>query len=84
MTCADGNANRIQNLRKDSGLEVTDKIAVQIEALPQIVESLETQKDYIASQVLAREVSTAETPVGVHTQTVEIDDVRIRIAITKM
>ncbi len=76
--------NRIQNLRKDSGLEVTDKIAVQIEALPQIVESLETQKDYIASQVLAREVSTAETPVGVHTQTVEIDDVRIRIAITKM
>jgi isoleucyl-tRNA synthetase len=76
--------NRIQNLRKESGLEVVDKIAVQIEALPFIVESVESQSDYIASQVLARVVETAVTPAGKFFQTVEIDEQQVRIAITKL
>jgi isoleucyl-tRNA synthetase len=76
--------NRIQNLRKESGLEVTDKIAVEIEALPFIVESVDTQRDYIASQVLAREVGTAENPAGQFPQTVEIDEAQVRLAITKL
>ena len=76
--------NRIQNLRKESGLEVVDKIAVEIEALAFIVESVETQSDYIASQVLAREVRAVENPAGEFPQTVEIDDVPVRIAITKL
>jgi isoleucyl-tRNA synthetase len=76
--------NRIQNLRKESGLEVVDKIEVQIESLSQIVESIDTQSAYIASQVLARTITAAENPVGTHTQTVEIDDTEVRIAITKL
>jgi isoleucyl-tRNA synthetase len=76
--------NRIQNLRKDSGLEVVDKIEVQVEALPFVVESVDTQAGYIASQVLAREVKTAADPHGTFTQTVEIDDSLVKIAITKL
>jgi isoleucyl-tRNA synthetase len=76
--------NRIQNLRKESGLEVVDKIAVEIEALPFIVESLASQSDYIAQQVLARSVTTAENPTGRFPQTVEIDEQQVRIAITKL
>ncbi len=76
--------NRIQNLRKESGLEGGDKIAVEIEAHPFIVESLADQSDYIASQVLAREVRTTENPTGANVQTVEIDDTPVRIAITKI
>jgi isoleucyl-tRNA synthetase len=76
--------NRIQNLRKESGLEVVDKIAVEIESLPFVVESLDTQSDYIASQVLARDVKTVAQPAGQFPQTVEIDERQVRIAITKL
>ncbi len=76
--------NRIQNLRKESGLEVVDKIAVEIEALPFVVESVDSQRDYIASQVLALKVATSPHPAGKFTQTVEIDETEVRIAITKL
>jgi isoleucyl-tRNA synthetase len=76
--------NRIQNLRKESGLEVTDKIAVEIEALDFTREAVAAQGPYIASQVLAREVRAVENPAGDHTQSAEIDDVAVRIAITKL
>ena len=49
--------NRIQNLRKDSGLEVTDKIYVVIEERPDIAESLGEFKDYVASQTLSEEIT---------------------------
>ena len=49
--------NRIQNIRKDSGFEVTDKVCVAIYAAPaefaEIAASLEVFKDYLASQTLA-------------------------------
>ncbi|MBR7102675.1 MAG: isoleucine--tRNA ligase, partial [Tidjanibacter sp.] len=40
--------NRIQNIRKDSGFEVTDKIVVEIEDSPAVHEGVEAFGDYIA------------------------------------
>ena len=48
--------NRIQNIRKDSGFEVTDKIRVVIEDLPFVAVAVRKHSDYIASQTLALEV----------------------------
>ena len=45
--------NRIQNLRKSSGLEITDRIAVQLENREEIAAAVINCNDYIASQVLA-------------------------------
>ena len=45
--------NRIQNLRKSSGLEITDRIAVQLENREEIAAAVTNCNDYIASQVLA-------------------------------
>ena len=45
--------NRIQNLRKSSGLEITDRIAVQLEKREEIAAAVTNCNDYIASQVLA-------------------------------
>ena len=45
--------NRIQNLRKSSGLEITDRIAVQLENKLEIAAAVTNCNDYIASQVLA-------------------------------
>jgi isoleucyl-tRNA synthetase len=45
--------NRIQNLRKDSGLEVTDRILVQVKSTPQIAQSVADNLGYICAETLA-------------------------------
>ncbi|MDA9365938.1 isoleucine--tRNA ligase [Flavobacteriaceae bacterium] len=45
--------NRIQNFRKDSGLEVTDKIAISLKSEPQLEAAVLKNKNYILSETLA-------------------------------
>src|SRR5690606_31280972 len=45
--------NRVQNLRKDSGLEVTDKIILKIETTEEIKIAVEANKSYVCNEVLA-------------------------------
>ena len=49
--------NRIQNLRKDSGLEVTDKIAVFLKNEPQLEAAVSENKNYILSEILAEDLT---------------------------
>ena len=53
--------NRIQNLRKSNGYEITDKIAVQIESRAEIAKAVTDYHDYIASQVLATSLTLVDT-----------------------
>ncbi len=48
--------NRIQNLRKTSGFEITDRISVQIKSVPQMEGAIADFGNYIASQVLADKI----------------------------
>jgi isoleucyl-tRNA synthetase len=52
--------NRIQNLRKSSGLEITDRIAVQLENREEIAAAVTNCNEYIASQVLATSLVLAD------------------------
>ncbi len=45
--------NRIQNLRKDKGFEVTDKIELQIEKHDKITDAVVNNNEYICSETLA-------------------------------
>jgi isoleucyl-tRNA synthetase len=47
----------IQNMRKESGLDVTDRILVRVESDEKIEKAIAGYKDYIANEVLADEVS---------------------------
>ena len=75
--------NRIQNIRKDSGFEVTDKIRVEIEATELTIPAVESFGDYIASQTLAVEVKAVEAPAGNFVVDSDIDEAPIKIAVTK-
>jgi isoleucyl-tRNA synthetase len=44
--------NRIQNIRKSSGFEITDKIKIFLSKNPQTNDAVEEYKDYICNQVL--------------------------------
>ncbi len=52
--------NRIQNIRKSSGFEITDKIDVVITPNEAIDEAVKEYSDYIARQVLAESITIAE------------------------
>ena len=76
--------NRIQNIRKDSGLEVTDKITVEIEAKELVEGAVAEFGDYIGSQTLAVSVKSSAEPQGEFVVESDIDEEPLRIAITKM
>jgi isoleucyl-tRNA synthetase len=66
--------NRIQNLRKDSGLEVTDKINVRIQRHASIEEAIQNYKDYIGSQTLANTIEIVSKLHDVEATEVVLDD----------
>ena len=76
--------NRIQNIRKDSGFEVTDRIRAEIAASDLTAEAIASHADYIASQTLAVEVKTSAAPAGEVCVESEIDEQPLRIALTRI
>ncbi len=76
--------NRIQNIRKDSGFEVTDKIRVEIEDTDLVRSAVGEFGDYIASQTLAAGVKLAAVPDGEFVHDTDIDDNGLKIAVTRI
>ena len=71
--------NRIQNMRKSSGLIITDHINVSIEPNDAVTKAVDAFGDYIARQVLADSI-VLEANDG---QETEFDDFKLNIKITK-
>ncbi len=72
--------NRIQNMRKDSGLEITDRINVTIAPNPKAEVAVAAFSDYIKSQVLADNLIFAAND-GME---VAFDDFKLNIKIEKI
>jgi isoleucyl-tRNA synthetase len=73
--------NRIQNIRKDSGFEVTDTIKVTLQHNAELKEAVEANEDYIKSETLT-EILMFENEV-VNGLEIEFDDIKTRILINK-
>ena len=74
--------NRIQNMRKSGGLEITDKICVTIEKCDETDKAVEVYGEYIAKQVLANSITVAET-MPENATDIDFDGFVLKIAITK-
>lgn len=66
--------NRIQNLRKESGLDVTDKINLKIQKHNDINSAILQHKDYIGAETLCASVELVENIEQNDRKLVEIDD----------
>lgn len=76
--------NKIQNMRKDSNFEVTDKIEIFIENEKLIKQAIESHYDYISSQVLAKKIIFVDNIEQNTGNLVKInDEIEITISITK-
>lgn len=72
--------NRIQNIRKSSDFDITDRILVKISKQPQVEEAVSEYNDYIAAQILADKIELADNVVG---NEIDMDEYILTISVEK-
>ena len=71
--------NRVQNIRKESGLEITDRINIVLAPNAEVEAAVNAFGDYIKTQVLADSIAIAANDGS----EVDFDDFKLNIQITK-
>ena len=74
--------NRIQNMRKDAGLEVTDRITLSIAHNDKIESAISSNKTYICGETLADDILICDAEPK-NAVPVEFDEIKTYIAFTK-
>ena len=74
--------NRIQNIRKSSGFDITDKISVKIERNEKVNDAVADFADYIGAQTLAKSVELVDK-VANPTE-LDFDDFKVNIEVSKL
>ncbi len=75
--------NRIQGLRKDSGLEITDRIRLWVQGSEDSLAAIQAHKAYLASEVLADSVEIGAGPISAFRIASELEGQPIHISIEK-
>ena len=78
--------NRVQNMRKDAGFEVTDRIRVGFKADERLSAAIQNMSDYVRSETLALDLNSMEsTPLEIeHLSEHEIDGRVCEIGIVRV
>lgn len=74
--------NRIQNLRKSNGLDITDKITVTVLSSDEMDEAIKEYNEYIANQVLAVSVEITDHAISDAT-VLDFEDFNLSVRIEK-
>jgi isoleucyl-tRNA synthetase len=73
--------NRIQNIRKDSGFEVTDKIKVHLQKNSELEKAVKANEAYIKSETLTETLLFEDAVIN--GADIEFDKIKTKITITK-
>ena len=76
--------NRIQNIRKASDFDITDKVNVILEHNPVTDAALADFADYISTQVLAASIKATDVLPDENVQELELDDVKVRVSVARV
>ncbi len=75
--------NRIQNIRKTSGFDITDKIDVYIASCGETDKAVEEYRDYMSRQVLANTFEIVDGQQGDDVHELDFDTFKVNIKIVK-
>ena len=75
--------NRIQNIRKTSGFDITDKIDVYIASNEETDQAVKEYRDYMSRQVLANTFEIVDTLSGEGVSELDFDTFKVNIKIVK-
>ena len=76
--------NRIQNMRKDAGFEVTDRIKIYFEGSGEIMGAVDKFKDYVSNETLAEEITNDNKSINGFNQEWKIGVYECSIRIEKV
>jgi len=76
--------NRVQNMRKSAGFEVTDRIGILFNGTDRIRSAVLEHAQWIRNETLALELDESEQPTGSLVETFEIGDDRLTIGVRRM
>ncbi|MCL6494118.1 MAG: isoleucine--tRNA ligase [Ignavibacterium sp.] len=76
--------NRVQNMRKDAGFDVTDKINISFSGSPELVKAINNFSDYISNETLAEKLISQQINDGGFRQDWKIGDYECSILIEKI
>ena len=74
--------NRVQNLRKDKGFELTDRISISLEMKNPFIKEILNNQAYISAEVLADEINAIEYLTNA--DEIEIDDVKFWVGVERI
>ncbi len=75
--------NRIQNMRKENGFDVTDKINIIIESHPDMDAAITSYQDYICSQTLGNSIKIVPKTEQNNYVSVEVNNFETRMSVEK-
>ena len=74
--------NRVQNLRKSSGFDITDKVNITVASSAEMDDAITEYKEYISNQVLANSIEIANEPIADAT-TLDFEDFKLNVKVVK-
>ena len=75
---------RVQDLRKQTGFDVADRIHLYAAASPKLEDAIREHREYIMGETLAVEMDSGEPPEGVIANRFEFDNEEVRIGLIKL
>jgi isoleucyl-tRNA synthetase len=75
--------NRIQNLRKDSGLEVSDRIALWLSGAPEALAAVAAHRGYVAAETLIEVWPEGPAPAEAFSAECDLEGLIVTLALKK-
>jgi isoleucyl-tRNA synthetase len=75
--------NRVQNIRKTSGFEVTDRISIVCVCPADLRQALERHREYVCAETLTLALTFAPQLSAPGAEAVEIDDIHAQLSVTR-
>lgn len=74
--------NRIQNIRKSSGFDITDKVIIKIVSATEMDGAIQSFREYISNQVLAKSIEITSEPIA-NATTLDFEDFTLDVLVVK-
>jgi isoleucyl-tRNA synthetase len=74
---------RVQDLRKQADLDISDRIRLYYQATPALAEAIELHKEYLMGETLTVELLAAKAPQDLPSAEAEFGDEKITVAVEK-
>ena len=75
---------RVQDLRKQAGFDIADRIRLYVSASPLLAEAVQVHREYVMNETLALELVAGEPPEGAETASAALEGESLTMGVSKI